>query len=54
VIRALEELRDALDAEQQFRDDLDFTPSVITAVRILDLDHETLEAIIEGQKGYLG
>jgi len=54
VIRALEELRDALDAERRFRDDLDFSSAVITAVRILDLDHDTLEAVIEGQKGYLG
>ena len=54
VIRALEELRDALDAEQHFRDELDFSPSVITAVRILDLDCNTLAAVIEGQKGYLG
>jgi hypothetical protein len=53
VIRALEELRDALDAEQRFRDDLDFTPSLIVPVRILDLDHDTLTAVIEGERGYL-
>jgi hypothetical protein len=53
VIHALEELRDALAAEERFRNSLDFSPSILIPIRILDLDRDTLEAIIQGQKGYL-